>query len=159
MAKKERPIVVTLSGLTRKEQRKVSDTLVRKVLKDKKFRQSMDKTGQVLSRKAAEAAARVAVNEALGVEQDPADRTTGSVSLGLSGLELYADLVARFAKARRKAKKNAKRAEKKKAKALKKKGGKLSKKTGLIQLMKAERLKKAPKAKKLKYRKPKSGKK
>ena len=155
MAKKERPIVVTLSGLSRKEQRKVSDRLVKKVMKDKKFRQTMDRTGTRLGKKAAEVAARVAVNEALGVEQDPAVQAEGGVSLGLSGLELYADLVARFAKARKKAKKNVKKAEKKKAKTLKKKGGKLSKKTGLITLMKAEKLKKAPKAKKLKYRKPK----
>lgn len=154
MAKKERPIVVTLNGLTRKEQRKVSDRLVKKVLKDKKFRQTVEKSSVRLSQKAAEAAARVAVNEALGVEQDPAVQADRGVSLGLSGLELYADLIARLARARKKAKKNAQRAEKKKIKALKKKGGKLSKKTGLITLLKAEKLKKAPKAKKLKYRKP-----
>ena len=155
MAKKERPIVVTLNGLSRKEQRKVTDRLVRKVMKDKKFRRSMDQGGKRAGRKAAEAVARVAVNEALGVEQDPAVQAEGGVSLGMSGLEIYADMVSRFARARKKQKKLAKKAEKKKIKALKKKGGKYNKKTGLITLMKAEKVKKAPKAKKLKYRKPK----
>lgn len=155
MAKKERPIVVTLNGLSRKEQRQVTDRLVRKVMKDKKFRRSMETEGKRAGRKAAEAVARVAVNEALGVDQDPNVRAEGGVSLGMSGLEIYADMVSRFARARKKQKKLLKKAEKKKIKALKKKCGKYNKKTGLITLMKAEKVKKAPKAKKLKYRKPK----
>lgn len=152
MAKKERPIVVTLNGLSRKEQRKVSDRLVKKVMKDKTFRRNMDTAGKKLSRKAAETAARVAVDEALGVETSAqADR---GVSLGLSGLEAYTEMVGRFAAARRKQKKLAKKAEKKKIKRLKKQGGKLNKTTGLIKLMKVEKVKKAPKSKKLKYKKP-----
>ena len=153
MAKKERPIVVSLNGLTRREQRKVEDRLIKKVMKDKKYRKAMNVAGKKLSKKAAETAARVAVSEALGTDQDPAVLADSGVSLGLSGLELYADLVARFAKARRQQKKNLQKKAKKKAKALKKKGGKLSKKTGLITLLKAEKMKKAPKAKKFKYKK------
>ncbi len=161
MAKKERPIVITLNGLSDKEQRKVSDRLVKKVMKDKKFRRTMDTAGKKLSRRAAETAARVAVSEALGVEQDPAVTADRGVSLGTSGLDIYADLVSRFAKARRKKKKNEKKHAKKQAKKLKKKGGKLNKKTGLVKLMKAEKLKRAPKhkIKHLKYRKSKSSKK
>ena len=160
MAKKERPIVVTLNGLSKKERKKVTGKLVGKVMKDKKFRRTMDVTGKKLSHKAAEAAAKIAVSEALGVDQDPAVLADSGVSLGTSGLDAYTDLVARFAKARRKQKKLAKKAEKKQAKKLKKQGGKLNKKTGLIKLLKAEKVKKAPKAKRLKYRKPaKNGKK
>jgi hypothetical protein len=161
MAKKERPIVITLNGLSDKEQRKVSDRLVKKVLKDKKFRRTMDTAGKKLSKKAAETAARVAVSEALGVEQDPTVQADRGVSLGTSGLEIYADLVSRFAKARRRKKKNEKKVAKKQAKKLKKKGGKLSKKTGLIKLMKAEKLKRVSKLKprRVKYKKLKLSKK
>lgn len=154
MAKKERPIVVTLNGLSKKERKKVTAKLVGKVMKDKKFRHTMDVTGKKLSHKAAEAAAKIAVSEALGAEQDGVVTADSGVSLGTSGLDAYAALVGRFARARKKQKKLAKKAEKKQAKKLKKKGGKLNKKTGLIKLLKAEKVKKAPKAKRLKYRKP-----
>ena len=144
MANKDTKIVVTVAGLTPKEQKKVTGRLVKAVMKDKGYRKAISATGKKITEEAAEAAARVAVAEALGTGED-ADQ---SVTLRTSGLDLYADLVARFAKARRKKSKNDKKAAKKYAKKLKKKGGKLDKKTGLIKLMKAEKLKKEPLAKK-----------
>ncbi len=144
MSNKDKKIVVTVAGLTPKEQKKVTGRLVKAVMKDKGYRKAVTATGKKITEEAAAAAARVAVAEALGTNEG-ADQ---SVTLRSSGLELYADLVARFAKARRKKIKNEKKAAKKYAKNLKKKGGKLDKKTGLIKLMKAEKLKKAPMAKK-----------
>lgn len=144
MSTKDKKIVVTVAGLTPKEQKKVTGRLVRAVMKDKGYRKAVASTGKKITEEAAEAAARVAVAEALGTNEG----ADNSVTLRPSGLDLYADLVARFAKARRKKVKNEKKAAKKHAKNLKKKGGKLNKKTGLITLMKAEKLKKAPKAKK-----------
>ncbi len=146
MSNKDKKIVVTVAGLTPKEQKKVTGRLVKAVMKDKGYRKAVTATGKKITEEAAEAAARVAVAEALGTNEG----ADNSVTLRPSGLELYADLVARFAKARRKKIKNEKKAAKKYAKNLKKKGGKLDKKTGLIKLMKAEKLKKAPMAKKLK---------
>lgn len=144
MSNKDKKIVVTVAGLTPKEQKKVTGRLVKAVMKDKGYRKAVSATGKKITEEAAEAAARVAVAEALGTSED-ADQ---GVTLRTSGLDLYVDLVTRFAKARRQKAKNEKKAAKKHAKSLKKKGGKLSKKTGLIKLMKAEKLKKAPKAKK-----------
>lgn len=144
MSNNNKKIIVTFAGLTPKEQKKVTGRLVKAVMKDKGYRKAVSSTGKKITEEAAEAAARAAVTEALGQgengEQD--------VTLHTSGLEMYADLVSRFAKARRKQKKNEKKKSKKAAKKLKKKGGKLNKKTGLIKLMKADKLKKAPKAKK-----------
>ena len=144
MSSKDKKIVVTVAGLTPKEQKKVTGRLVKAVMKDKGYRKAVNATGKKITEEAAEAAARVAVAEALGTNEG----ADNSVTLRPSGLDLYADLVARFAKARRKKIKNQKKAAKKHAKDLKKKGGKLDKKTGLIKLMKAEKLKKAPMAKK-----------
>lgn len=144
MSNKDKKIVVTVAGLTPKEQKKVTGKLVKAVMKDKNYRKAVSTTGKKISEEAAEAAARVAVAEALGTNEGEEH----NVTLRPSGLDLYADLVARFAKARRKKLKNQKKAAKKHAKDLKKKGGKLNKKTGLIKLMKAEKLKKAPMAKK-----------
>ena len=144
MSTKDKKIVVTVAGLTPKEQKKVTGRLVKAVMKDKGYRKAVNATGKKITEEAAEAAARVAVAEALGTNEG----ADNSVTLRPSGLDLYADLVTRFAKARRKKIKNQKKAAKKHAKDLKKKGGKLDKKTGLIKLMKAEKLKKAPMAKK-----------
>ncbi|MBQ9781095.1 MAG: hypothetical protein IJW00_09145 [Clostridia bacterium] len=144
MSNKDKKIVVTVAGLSPKEQKKVTGRLVKAVMKDKGYRKAVAATGKKITEEAAEAAARVAVSEALGTNEG----ADNSVTLHTSGLDLYADLVARFAKARRKKIKNEKKAAKKYAKDLKKKGGKLDKKTGLIKLMKAEKLKKAPMAKK-----------
>lgn len=151
MAKKDKKIVVTLGGLSSKEQKKVTGRLVKAVMKDKGYRKAVNATGKKITEEAAAAAARVAVNEALGMNED----ADNSVTLRPGGLELYADLVARFARARRQKAKNEKKAAKKYAKNLKKKGGKLNKKTGLITLMKADKLKKEPLAKKHKAYKPK----
>lgn len=144
MSTKDKKIVVTVAGLSPKEQKKVTGRLVKAVMKDKGYRKAVSATGKKITEEAAEAAARVAVAEALGTNEG----ADNSVTLRPSGLELYSDLVARFAKARRQKAKNEKKAAKKRAKRLKKKGGKLNKKTGLIKLMKAEKLKRAPMAKK-----------
>lgn len=144
MSNKDKKIVVAVAGLTPKEQKKVTGRLVKAVMKDKGYRKAVVSTGKKITEEAAEAAARVAVAEALGTSED----ADNNVTLEPKGLDLYADLIARFAKARRKKKKNEKKAAKKYAKSLKKKGGKLDKKTGLVKLMKAEKLKKAPIAKK-----------
>jgi len=144
MSNKDKKIVVTVAGLSPKEQKKVTGRLVKAVMKDKGYRKAVTSTGKKITEEAAEAAARAAVTEALGTGENA---ETG-VTLHASGLDMYADLVSRFAKARRQKKKNEKKNAKKAAKKLKKKGGKLNKKTGLIKLMKADKLKKAPKAKK-----------
>ncbi len=144
MSTKDKKIVVTVAGLTPKEQKKVTGRLVKSVMKDKNYRKAVMSTGKKITEEAAEAAARVAVAEVLGTNEG----ADSSVTFRPEGLDVYADLVARFAKARRKKIKNEKKAAKKHAKNLKKKGGKLDKKTGLIKLMKAEKLKKAPMAKK-----------
>jgi len=152
MANKHIKIIVTVAGLSPKEQKKVTGRLVKAVMKDKGYRKAVSATGKKITEEAAESAARVAVAEALGTNEG----ADNSVTLHTSGLDLYADLVSRFAKARRKNIKNQKKAAKKYAKNLKKKGGKLNKKTGLIKLMKADKLKKAPMAKKHKaYKAPK----
>ncbi len=144
MSNKDKKIVVTVAGLSPKEQKKVTGRLVKAVMKDKGYRKAVTSTGKKITEEAAEAAARAAVTEALGTGENA---ETG-VTLHASGLDMYAELVSRFAKARRQKKKNEKKNAKKAAKKLKKKGGKLNKKTGLIKLMKADKLKKAPKAKK-----------
>jgi len=144
MSNKDKKIIVTVAGLTPKEQKKVTGRLVKAVMKDKDYRKTVNSTGKKITEEAAEAAARAAVQEALGT----AESEEHGVTLHDSGLDTYAALVSRFAKARRQKKKNEKKKAKKAAKKLKKKGGKLNKKTGLIKLMKADKLKKAPMAKK-----------
>ena len=139
MAKKDKQIVITVAGLSKKEKKKVTNRLVKEVMKDKKYRQTVKNAGKKISSDAAEAAARVAVTRALDKEDGQK-----SVTLASSGLDAYANLIARFSKARKKKAKMAK----KRIKNLKKKGGKFIKKTGLVRLLKADKLPKAVKAKK-----------
>ena len=143
---KKSKIIVTWGAISPRKKKKVSGALVKKVMKDKDFKKTVDKMGKKISRDAARVAVRVAVEEALNQE-----KSSGDVVLGRSGLEIYTDLVNRFSAARKKRKKKLKRAEKKKAKWYKKHGGKLNRKTGLVRLRKADKCVKLPKAKKLKY--------
>lgn len=145
MANKDKQIVITVAGLSRKEKKKVTNRLVKEVMKDKAYRKTVKNAGKKISSEAAEAAARVAVARALSKDEDGKSK---SITLATSGLEVYANMIARFSKARKKKAKIIKKKAKKKIKALKKKGGKFIKKTGLIKLMKADKLPKVIRAKK-----------
>ncbi len=145
MAKKDKQIVITVAGLSGKERKKVTNHLVKEVMRDKTYRKTVKNAGQKISSEAAEAAARVAVTRALSKDEDGKGK---SVTLATSGLEAYTNMIARFSKARKKKAKMLKKSKKKSIKALKKKGGKFIKKTGLIKLMKADKLPKVIRAKK-----------
>lgn len=145
MAKKDKQIVVTVAGLSRKEKKKVTNRLVKEVMRDKGYRKAVKHAGKKITSEAAQAAARVAVSRALSKDEDGKSK---SVTLATSGLEVYSNMIARFSKARKKKAKMIKKKAKKSIKILKKKGGKFIKKTGLIKLMKADKLPKIIRAKK-----------
>ena len=143
------PIVVSIAGLPKRNQKKVVKRITKEVTKDKGFKKSVKKnnkaTGQKLPKAVKEAAVKAAVEATLGTK-------TGEPAIPekKSGLEIYADLVGKFAAARKKhQKKQAKR-----LKAAKKEGFDPS--TGLYKLKKADKIKTA---KKLKAYKPKKKKK
>ena len=143
------PIVVSIAGLPRRKQKKVIKRITKEVTKDKGFKKSVRranrKTGQKLPKTVKEAAVKAAVEATLGTK-------TGEPAIPerKSGLEVYTELVGRFAAARKRYKKH----QKKKLKAAKKVG--YDPKTGFYKLQKADKLKKA---KRVKFKKAKKAKK
>lgn len=132
--------VFDLSGLSKRDKKKAVNAMAGQVMKDKEYRRSMKGMGN----KTAKAVARAAVKVA--VERTEAQQTAEANKK--SALDTYTDLVARFAKARRK-----------RAKAQKKNVGKLNVRTGLVVLARLPKDKKAKKAKKVKPYKAKNVKK
>ena len=134
------PIVVSIAGLPKRKQKKVVKRVTGEVKKDKDFKRSIRKanrkTGQKLPKTVKEAAVKAAVEATLGVK-------TGEPAIPekKSGLEVYTELVGRFAAARRKYKER----QKKKLKAARKMGYDLE--TGFYKLQKADKLKKAKRVK------------
>lgn len=150
MEKNQRsPMVVSIAGLSKRKQKKVVGRITKEVTKDKGFKKSVRKsnkaTGQKLPKPVKEVAVKAAVEATLGIH-------TGkpAVPEKKSGTEVYADLVDKFAAARKKAKKQ----QAKRLKAAKKEG--YNPKTGLYTLKKADKIKTA---KKIKPYKPKKAKK
>lgn len=132
--------IASLDGMPKKEKKKVLKRMVREVMKDKRYRKAIKKSPAPVSKKAANAAATAAVDAVLGVK-------TGkpAVPPKKTGLEIYTEIIGKFAKARRNYKK-------KRFKALKKEG--FNPKTGLIVLKKAKGVKKAKLNKPYKAKKP-----
>ncbi len=144
MAKKpEAVVIISVNGLTRKEERRITKELTREVVKDKKFRKTLKRAETPIPKHVAKAAARAAVVATLGVREDP------PAAPKKSGLEVYTELVAKFAAARKKYKQK----QKKQQKAAKKQG--LNPKTGLVALKKAEKVVLGKKAKPYKAKKAK----
>ncbi len=142
MAKKQTaPIVISISGLSKGEKKKVVKTLTGDVTRDKQFRKTLKNAETPIPKKVAKSAARAAVVATLGAAEEPQEKTA---------LDKYTELVAKFSEARKKYKIK----QKKKAKAAKKEG--FDPKIGLYVLKKAAKVKLAKKAK---PRKPKKGKK
>ncbi len=142
MAKKQTPpIVISISGLSKGEKKKVVKTLSRDVAKNRKYRKAIKQAETPIPKKAARAAARAAVLATLErSEPAPAPKTA---------LETYTDLIGRFSAMRKKAKAT----EKKKLKKAKKDG--YNEKTGLYVLKRASKIKLAKKAKPYKAKKQK----
>ena len=143
------PIVVSIAGLPKRKQKKVVKRITKEVTSDKGFKKSIKRsnkeTGQRIPKVVKEAAVKAAVEAALGTK-------TGEPAIPekKSGLEVYTDLVGKFAAARKKNRK----AQAKKLKAAKKEG--YNPQTGLYKLKKADKIKTA---KKIKPYKPKKAKK
>ena len=143
------PIVVSIAGLPRREQKKTVGRITKEVKKDKDFKRSIRKanrrTGHKLPKTVKEAAVKAAVEATLGVK-------TGEPAIPekKSGLEVYTELVGKFAAARRKYKDR----QKKKLKAARKMG--YDPETGFYKLQKADKIKKA---KRVKFKKTKKTKK
>ena len=134
------PIVVSIAGLPKRKQKKVVKRITKEVTKDKGFRKSVKKnnkaTGQKLPKAVKEAAVKAAVEATLGTK-------TGEPAIPekKSGLEVYTELVGKFAAARRRYKDR----QKKKLKAARKMG--YDPETGFYKLRKADKLKKAKRVK------------
>ena len=143
------PIVVSIAGLPKRKQKKVVKRITKEVTQDKGFKKSIKKSnkemGQKIPKVVKEAAVKAAVEATLGTK-------TGEPAIPEKkpGLEVYAELVGRFAAARKKNRK----AQAKKFKAAKKEG--YDPKTGFYKLKKADKIKTA---KKIKPYKPKKAKK
>ncbi len=143
----EPKIVWTVGGLSRRHLKKGEKKLTRKVMKDKKYRRALKKA-DVRDRKLAKKVTQAAVGSMMRhhevVEKRP------------SALLLQAELLARLAGNAKEAAKITKKREKTRAKKLvlkwKKRGARYDKKTGLVRLLKAEKL---PKLKKVKPYRPK----
>ena len=142
------PIVVSIAGLPKKKQKKVVKRITKEVTKDKGFRKSVKKsnkaTGHKLPKAVKEAAVKAAVEATLGTK-------TGEPAIPekKSGLEVYTELVGKFAATRKKYRKK----QAKKLKAAKKEGFDTA--TGLYKLKPADRIKLAKKNKAYKPKKAK----
>ncbi len=135
------PIVISVSELSRGEKKKVVKNLTRRVTKSKTFRKSLRHAETPIPKKVARSAARAAVVATLDrAEPAPAPRTA---------LDVYGDLVGKFAAARKRYKVRAD----KRAKVAKKNG--YNESTGLYTLKKAPKIKLAKKAKPYKAKKSK----
>ena len=138
------PIVVSVAGMPKKKQKQVVKRITKEVTKDKGFKKSIRKSGVKVPGPVREAAVKAAVEATLGTK-------TGNPAIPekKSGLEIYTDLVGKFAAARKKAKK-------KQAKRLKlavREG--YNPTTGLYTLKKADKIKTAKKVKPYKPKKAK----
>ncbi len=144
MEKEKKPIVVSIAGMPKKEQKQVIKRMTDEVVRDKHFRKTIKRSEAPIPKKVAKAAAHAAVEATLGVK-------TGKPAIPpkKTALETYTDLVERFAKARRAYQKK----QKKKLKAAKKEG--YSTKTGLYTLKKADKIQKAKAVKPYKAKKAK----
>ncbi len=140
----DRPIVISISGLSKKEKKQVSKRLAREVIKDKQYRKTLRKSETPVPKDVAKAAARAAVDATLGVKSGKP-----AVPEKKTALETYTELVGKFAAARKKYKIK----QKKKNKAAKRDG--FDAKTGLFKLKKAEKIKLGKKAKPYKAKKKK----
>ncbi len=144
MAKKpETIVIISVNGLSRKEEKRITKELTREVVKDKRFRKTLKRSETPIPKDVAKAAARAAVVATLGLREEP------PAPKKKTGLEIYTELVAKFAAARKKYKQK----QKKQQKAAKKQG--LDPKTGLFVLKKAEKLVFGKKAKPYKAKKAK----
>ncbi len=145
MAKKnDRPIVISISGLSKKEKKQVTKRMTHEVVHDKQYRKTLRHSETPIPKEVAKAAAKAAVDATLGVKSgEPA------VPEKKSGLEIYTELVGKFAAAR----KTYRKKQKKKLKAAKKQG--YDAKTGLYKLKRADKVKLAKKAKPYKAKKKK----
>ena len=143
------PIVVSIAGLPKRKQKKVVSRITKEVTKDRGFKKSIRKAnrenGQKLPKAVKTAAVKAAVEATLGTKTgDPA------IPEKKSGLEIYTELVGKFAAARKWYKKR----QKKKLKAARKMG--YDPQTGFYKLQKADKVKMA---KKVKFKKAKKAKK
>ena len=138
--KQKSPIVVSIAGLSRREQKKTVGRMTKEVTRDRGFKKSIRKanreTGQRLPKAVKEAAVKAAVEATLGVK-------TGEPAIPekKSGLEVYTELVGKFAAARRKHKDR----QRKKLKAARRMG--YDPETGFYKLQKADKIKKAKRVK------------
>ena len=140
--KQNTPIVVSIAGMPKREQKKVVKRITKEVTGDKQFKKTIRKSDEKIPKTVKEAAVKAAVEATLGTKSgNPA------VPPKKSGLEIYTDLVGKFAKARKKYKK-------KQAKALKaaKKEG-YNPQTGLYVLKKESKVKLTKKIKPYKTKK------
>ncbi len=139
------PVVVSIAGMPKRKQKKVVKRITKEVTKDRGFKKSIRKSDVKIPKPVKEAAVKAAVEATLGTK-------TGNPAIPekKSGLEVYTDLVGKFAAARKKAKKK----QAKNLKAAKKAG--YNPNTGLYTLKKADKIKTA---KKIKPYKPKKAKK
>ncbi len=135
------PIVISISGLSKKEKKQVAKDMTRDVVKDKSYRKTLKRSDTPIPKAVAKAAARAAVDATLTrAEPAPEPKTA---------LESYTEWVGKFAAARKKYRDT----QKKKLKAAKKNG--YCEKTGLYSLKKADKLKLAKKRKPYKPKKKK----
>ena len=139
------PIVVSIAGMPKREQKQVVKRITKEVNKDRQFKKAIRKSDERIPKAVKEAAVKAAVEAALGTK-------TGNPAVPppKTKLEIYTELVGKFAAARKKY-----RAKKKKALKLAKKEG-FNPQTGLYTLQKADKVKTA---KKIKPYKPKKAKK
>ena len=130
------PIVISLRGFSKKQKKQVVKVLTRDVVKNKKYRKTLDQSETPIPRKVAKSAARAAVVATLeSAREQP------------TALERYTDLVGKFSVARKKYKIKQKR----RAKVAKKAG--YNPATGLYALQKLPRVKLAKRAKTYKAKK------
>ena len=143
--KQKSPVVVSIAGMPKREQKQVVKRITKEVVKDKQFKKTIRRSDEKIPKAVKEAAVKAAVEATLGTK-------TGNPAVPpkKSGLDVYTDLVGKFATARRKHKKKAQKA----LKIAKKEGYNPS--TGLYTLKKADKIKTA---KKIKPYKPKKAKK
>ena len=144
MEQNKSPLVVSITGLPKRKQKKVVSRITKEVTRDKQFRKALRKSETKVTKPVRNAVVKAAVEATLGTKTGepalPRERT---------GLEVYTDLVGKFAVARKKHKK-------KQGKALKaaiKQG--YDPKTGLYRLKKADKIKTAKKIKPYKPKKKK----
>ena len=139
------PVVVSIAGMPKRKQKKVVKRITKEVTQDKQFKKTIRRSEQKVPKAVKEAAVKAAVEATLGTK-------TGEPAIPhkKSGLEVYTDLVGKFAAARKKNQKKQKKA----LKVAKKEG--YNPQTGLYTLKKADKIKPA---KKIKPYKPKTAKK